>query len=115
MATSSTRAISLTFTGDAPGNAAAVAGTNASSPAESQPVALAGGDNAIAIPGGGATPTAVTIVKPVGNTVQLKLKGANADTGIPLHLTDPDSVSLGAGAVVVLNAGGPVNVRLIWS
>lgn len=117
MSITSNRTITVTNYGDVANQVQYAAAPNLAAPGEGQPVTLATGDNAIAIPSGGTTPTALTIVKPAGNTVQLKLKGNAADTGVLLHLTDPDSISLGAGAVVILNAAAPggVNIRLVWS
>lgn len=115
---SSTRTISHTFTGDltlAPSVSAAI--NNSSPAAVAAPITLAAGDNTIAVPTGGAVPTAVTIVKPAGNTGTIKLKGVGGDTGVKLHLTDPDSISLDpTQATFVLNASAIVTgVVLVWS
>lgn len=118
MSATSTRTITLGFAGDRVGNPSASAAANTSSPAATAaPISLAIGDNTITVPTGGTVPTAVTIVKPAGSTAVLKLKGAGGDTGVTLHATDPDSISLAASqASFILNASAIVTgVVLIWS
>lgn len=118
MSSISNRTINFTFTGDHVASPVIAAAQNAASPAAiAAPITLASGNNTITIPTGGTTPVAVTIVKPAGNTVLITLKGVNADTGIPLHKTDPDSISLDSTATTfVLNAAAQVTgVTLIWS
>lgn len=118
MSATSTRTIALGFSGDRVANPSASAAANINSPAAvAAPVTLAIGDNTITVPTGGTVPTAVTIVKPAGNTATIKLKGAGADTGVKLHATDPDSVSLDATqATLILNASAQViGVVLVWS
>ncbi len=118
MSATSTRVIQLGFAGDRVGNPSASAAANTSSPAATAaPVTLAIGDNAITVPTGGTVPTAVTIVKPAASTATIKLKGAGGDTGIKLHPTDPDSISLDpTQASIILNASAQVvGVVLVWS
>lgn len=118
MASSSNRSINLTFTGDHVASPVISAAANAASPAGIQaPVTLASGANTITVPTGGTTPTAVTIVKPAGNTVSLTLKGVTGDTGIALHKTDPDTISIDSTVTTfVLTAGAQIiGVTLIWS
>lgn len=116
MSTTSTRTTSIVFTGDASGTQTLTAAANAASPGETEPLALAPGDNVIAIPTGGTTPTCVSILKPAGSTALLKLKGTGTDAGIALHKTDPDSISLDPSqASITINASIACNVRLIWS
>jgi hypothetical protein len=93
------------------------ASSNAAAPGQEDILTLASGDNTITVPTGGAAPTAVTIVKPAGNTVLLKLKGAGGDTGVKLNLTAHDSVSLDSTqATFILNAAAQlVGVRLVWA
>lgn len=122
MASTARRKITLTYFGDVGGPSPGVAqeisaADNNTSPAQIQVVTLAIGDNTITAPTGGTTPTACTIVKPSGNTSLIKLKGVGGDTGVKLHLTDPDTVSLDATQTTfVLNAAAQVvGVRLFWS
>lgn len=116
MSTTSNRSITVTFVGDASGTQTLNAAANQASPGETVPVALALGDNTIAVPQAGTVPTAVTILKPAGNVTLIKLKGQAADAGVALHKTDPDTISLDpTQASFVLNAAAGVNVRLIWS
>jgi hypothetical protein len=118
MASASTRSINLGFTGDHVASPVISAGANPASPAAiAAPITLASGANTITVPTGGTTVTAVTIVKPAGNTVSITLKGVTGDTGIALHKTDPDSISLDPSAsTFVLTAGAQIiGVTLIWS
>jgi len=114
----STRAITLGFSGDRVSNPSASAAANVNSPAATAPpISLAIGDNTIAVPTGGTIPTAVTIIKPAANTATIKIKGAGGDTGVKLHPTDPDSISLDpTQASFILNASAQVvGVVLVWS
>lgn len=116
MSTISTRTINIVSTGDVNGTQLISAAPNTNAPGDIDVVRLAAGDNAITVPTGGTQPKAVTIVKPTGNTVAIKLKGINGDTGVTLHPTDPDSISLDAAQTsFVLNAASQVDVRLHWS
>lgn len=117
MSVTSTRSVLVTFTGDISGNNAFGAASNAVSAGQIQIVTLASGDNTVTVPTGGTTPTCCTIVKPSTNAVVVKLKGAGGDTGVILHLTDPDCISLGSSVTsFILNAGSTLTgVRLIWS
>lgn len=117
MAVSATRTIAIVFTGDIAGDQSIAASTNTTSPGQIQVVTLASGANTITVPSGGTTPTACTIMKPTGNTTAITLKGIAGDTGIALHLTDPDTVSIASSVTsFVLNAGASLpGVRLVWS
>jgi hypothetical protein len=117
MAASAQRKITLTYTGDVAGIEDINAAINLASPAQIQIVTLAIGDNTITAPGGGATPKACTIVKPSSNAIAIKLKGIGGDTGVRLHNTDPDVISIDpATTTFVLNvAAEVVGVRLFWS
>ena len=113
MAISSTRNISVAFTGDVYANETLAAATNVSSPGAIAVVSLLSGNNTIAIPSGA---TACTIMKPATNAVQLTVKGVISDTGVQLSLTDPDSISFATGTTsFCLNAASAVTVHLIWS
>ena len=115
---STQRTVTLAFSTPfslAPSTSAAI---NLASPGAVQaPITLASGDNTITVPTGGSVHTAVTIIKPATNTNLLKLKGIGGDTGVSLHKTDPDSISLDATQVsFVINAAGSTpGVVLIWS
>ena len=122
MAATARRKITVTYFGDvggvSPGHAQEIsAADNNASPAQIQILTLAAGDNTITAPGGGSTPVSCTIVKPSGNAVVIKLKGAGADTGVQLHKTDPDTISIDAGVgSFILNAAAQVaGVRLFWT
>lgn len=118
MTATSTRTITLGFAGDRVGNPSAAAAANTNSPAATAaPITLAIGDNTITVPTGGTVPTAVTVIKPAGNVATIKIKGAGGDTGVKLHATDPDSISLDpTQATIILNASATVTgVVLVWS
>lgn len=117
MATSSTRNVSITYSGDVVGNESVAAAANAASPGQVQLVTLASGDNTITVPGGGSAPSACTIVKPTGNSTAIKIKGVGGDTGVRLHNTDPDTISIDpATTTFILNAAAQITgVRLFWT
>lgn len=122
MAATGKRKITLTYFGDvggaSPGQAQEISATdNNASPAQTQLVTLAAGDNVLTAPTGGGTPVACTIVKPAGNVTVIKLKGNAADVGVQLHKIDPDTISLDAGVgSIILNAAAQViGVRLWWT
>jgi hypothetical protein len=116
MATSSTRTISIGYTGDVIGDESLSAELNTDSPGQIQIVTLASGNNTITVPTGGTTPTACAITKPSGNTTAITHKGVNGDTGMRLHDTDPDSISLDDSVTTfVLNAAAEIaGLRLFW-
>ncbi len=122
MASTAKRKITLTYYGDVGGASPGLpqevsAADNGASPAQIQIVTLAIGDNVITAPGGGSTPKACTIAKPSANTSAIKIKGNAGDTGVRLHDTDPDTVSLHATqSSFILNAAAEVvGVRLFWT
>lgn len=114
MAVTSGRAVSVTFAGDTFGNNTYPAATNTASPgAGHEPTPLTSGNNTITVP---ANATACTITKSTGNLVSVVFKGVAGDTGVKLHLTDPDSFSLDPSVTsFVLNAASSVTVFLTWS
>ena len=69
------RTTTVTYTGDV-NNTVTECASNPNSPGAIDLVTLASGANTITVPTGGSVPTAVTIVKPYGNTVGLRLKSA---------------------------------------
>ena len=117
MATAASRVVTIAFSGDVSGTETPAAAVNHASPGQIEIKTLASGANTITLPTGGSTPTAVTIIPPVGNTVQLTLKGVTGDQGVPLHLTDPTSIGLAASpSTFCLTAAATcTGVRFIWS
>lgn len=117
MTVASTRSVSVSFTGDLEASTKHEAAANAASPGQVQIVTLASGANTITVPSGGSTPTCCTIVKPSTNTTSITLKGVTGDTGVALHLTDPDSISIGTAVTsFCLTAGAQIiGVRLVWT
>lgn len=122
MATTAKREIRITYTGDVGGTSPGVthklaAADSAASPAELDLVTLAAGDNTITAPTSGTTAKSCTIVKPSANAIAIKIKGAAGDTGVRLHDTDPDTISLHSSQTsFILNAAAQIDgVRLYWT
>lgn len=118
MSVTSSRTLQIQFSGDITEQVIQSALDNNASPGMSVLQTLALGANTITAPVvSGFLATGLTIIPPAGNLIQMTLKGLTGDTGIPLHLTDPTSLSLGTTFVsLVLNAAASiVGVRLIWS
>lgn len=117
MARTSRRSINIIFAGDLVSNNTYSAAENTVSPGDIDIVTLVVGFNLITPPTGGKTPKACTIVPPAGNVNAMTLKGITGDTGIPLHLTDPTSIGLGApaGTFGITVTVEIVGAQLIWS
>lgn len=118
MAVTATRSITVVYSGDVVGTQTHDAADNTVSPGTQEVRTLASGANTITVPTSGtAVPTAVTLVLPLANAVQVTLKGVSGDTGILLNLLGPSSIALAPGqASFVLNAASILTgVRLIWS
>lgn len=118
MSVSASRSIGVTFSGDVTGTETYSATSNTLSPGKIDLVSLASGNNVLTVPAiTGFTAVAVTIIPPAGNVTLITAKGTNADTGIPLHKTDPSSIAIDTTATtVVLNAASTINgVRVIWN
>jgi hypothetical protein len=115
--TSAQRVTTITYTGAVAGVETIAAASNLASPAQVQILTLAIGDNVITAPGGGTTPVACTIVKPAANAIALKLKGVGGDTGVRLHNTDPDTISIDPATTtfIINSAAQVVGVRLFWT
>lgn len=116
MATS-TRYVQITFSDGVSGTQRIEAASNTDSPASIEIKTLSSGNNTITVPTGGSTVRACTIEPPTGNTVAMILKGANGDTGVALHDTDPTSIAIdGAVTTFVINVDGTLTgLRLLWS
>jgi hypothetical protein len=119
MAVASQRSIAIVMTGDIAITTSVSAAQNTNAPGDVDVFSLALGANTITLPTGGTAPLGATIVPPPGNTQALTLKGIAGDTGIPIHKTDPTSISFDASAPpasFVLNSAGVVNgLRVIWT
>lgn len=117
MSVTSNRSIDVIFEVDHESSDTYEADENTDSPGQVQVVTLSSGNNTVTVPSGGTTPKAVTIVKPSGNTTSITFKGVAGDTGVRLHDTDPDSISLDSSvSSFVLTAGASLEgVRLIWT
>lgn len=116
MSTTAIWTATLTLSGDDTGTKVYTAAANTNSCSYDQFVNLSISNNTIAVPPAGTT-TRLTIIPPANNTNLITLKGNNADVGLPLHLTDPTSISLDTSATqVILSAAGSITgVRLQWS
>lgn len=128
MATNARRKITVTYSNDVEGEQELDAANNVDSPGAVQLVELTtptlvddewvDTNIEVAIP---ANATAVTITKPTDNETVILLKGTGGDSGVRLHPTDPDSISLYAAAesfFLALTADETVDditVRLFWS
>lgn len=117
MAVTATRTVTIAYSGDVSGTNSLPAANNAVSPGSVTVHSLAAGDNTIVIPTGGTTVKGATIVPPSGNAQAITLKGAGADTGIPISKLDPTSIAFETAPVnFVLNAGGIINIlRIFWT
>lgn len=116
MAAKARRKVTVTYSNDVEGEQELNAADNAASPAQIQIVSLVSGANTITVPTGA---TAVTITKPTGNAVAITFKGVTGDTGVRLHDTDPDSISLHSSVTsfVLTRPSESVTavVRIFWS
>ncbi len=112
------RSVTVQLTGDITYTQIFRADENVQSPGAITTQNLTTGFNVISIPTGGAVvPTAATILPPDDNEETLTLKGISADTGIPIHPTDPCSISLASSLTTFgITASGTVTgLRIIWS
>jgi hypothetical protein len=122
MAATGRRKITVTYFGDVGAvaghaNEISAADNDDESPAQIQLITLASGNNTITVPAGGSTPVACTIAKPTDNATAITLKGVNGDTGIRLHDTDPDAISIDSSTTsfVIHAAAEIVGIRLFWT
>jgi hypothetical protein len=117
MAVNATRVTTIVYTGDTVGTETISAASNAASPGSVEIKTLSSGFNTITLPTGGTTVNACTIVPPTGNTVTLTLKGLTGDTGVPLHLTDPSTITFAVATTTFgLTTGAALTgIRLYWT
>ena len=117
MATTSTRAVTITFSSDVTGTNTLSAASNTASPGVVALKTLASGFNTITLPTGGSTVTACTIVPPAANTTAITLKSITGDTGIRIHNTDPTTVTFHTTETAFgLTTGAQIiGVRFFWS
>jgi len=87
--------------------------TNASSPAEHQPVTLSTGDNTITVPTGAL---GVLIVPVATSTVAKKIKTVGGDSGSPINAAYATFWALVAStATITINAAAPgETISLYW-
>ena len=113
MSVTSRRTVKVVYAGDLAGTSEYEAAYNTVSPGAAYPVELGSGANTISKP---TNATCVTILKASDNTTSLTFKGVSGDTGVRLHDTDPDSISLATSVTsFVLTTGAAMTVRLVWS
>lgn len=119
MAVSAQRTVNIVMSGDIVFSEGFASAQNTNAPGDVRVFSLAAGANTITLPTGGTAPLGATIIPPAGNTQALTLKGVGGDTGIPIHKTDPTSISFDSSAPpasFVINAAGIVNgLRIVWS
>lgn len=118
MSVTSTRTITVDFSGDITVSVIQSALENEISPAMEVLQSLVMGANTITAPVvSGLVVTALTIIPPAGNVIGLTLKGVTGDSGISLHLTDPTSIALDPSfiSLVIEAASAVVGIRFIWS
>lgn len=117
MAITSSRKVVVSFAGDIIATYPAFADDNAAANGAISNLDLISGANTITLPAG--TVRGATIVPPSGNTEVITLKGVTGDTGIPLHVTDPTSISFDASTPpvsFVLTVGGNITgLKIFWS
>jgi hypothetical protein len=125
MSVSASRKTTILFSGDVDGTQEYEAAINTASPGAVTLVEVTPDDvngTTVTLPDFGITGievTAVTIIKPAGNTTAIVLKAntsvSNAN-GLNLHLTDPDSISLASGVTsFVIYCADIVVLRLVWT
>lgn len=118
MAATSTRIITITYTGEVVGSEIISAEPNASSPASITIHSLTTNTNTITLPTGGSTVRAATIVPPTGNTQTITLKGTTTDTGLIVSSSNPTSIAFGTTppTSIILNAGNVIEgLRIFWT
>jgi hypothetical protein len=119
MSITSTRTIQVGFSGVVDSQIIQSALENTVSPGELEIITLAIGNNHVLPPSiSGIVITGLTILPPSGNVSLITLKGNDVgDDGIPLHLTDPVSLSLDTTftGLYLQTPTEIIGVRLIWS
>jgi hypothetical protein len=118
MSTTSSRTVQIQFSGDTVSQIIQSALDNLVSPSQLGLTTLNVGNNSVSVPViSGVTSTGLLIIPPAGNTTIITMKGVNADTGFPIHITDPTSLSVDPSFTsLVLNVSTQIiGVRLIWT
>jgi hypothetical protein len=113
MSAKAERTITLVFSGDVRGTQEIEAADVDASVATVGQLAISAGNATITIPTGAKS---VTIVKPSDHTGIITLKGVAGDTGVKLHPTDPDTISLHSTMTTfVLTVSVDVIIRTFWT
>lgn len=117
MATTATRSVIITYTGDSTGTLNLSAASNAASPGSQEIKTLASGVNTITLPTGGSTVVSCTITPPSGNSTSITLKGVTGDTGVRIHNTDPTTITFHSTVTdFVLTTGAQITgCRFVWT
>ena len=115
MAATSSGSISVVVSGDKTLQESFDFASNAAADGGETTHVLSSGANTITVPTA-FTVKGCIIRPPSGNTQTITLKGVTGDTGISLHLTDPQLLRFGtAPASFVLTAGGTITgLRILW-
>jgi hypothetical protein len=86
---------------------------NNAAPAPPSSMLLAAGHNPVTVPVSPFTVNGVQILSQSGNTTNVKtLKGANADTGVPM--APGSSAAIGVTTNFVIDSVGAETIQLIW-
>lgn len=119
MPVTSNRLITIQFSEDFSNVITAAASPNVDAPGAISLYSLVPGPNTITLPTGGTVVKGATIIPPEGNILELILKGVAGDTGIPLNLTDPSSISFSVDNIptsIVIDAEDDIDgLRIVWS
>ena len=119
MAVTSTTTVTVLFTQAVAANLSyATLVSNTTSPGSVTLHTLTTGANTITLPTGGSTVVGALVLPPTGNTVLLKVKGVNGDTGIFLNKVNPTLLTFDTtqAATFIIDAASAVTgLRIIWS
>lgn len=122
MSSAAQRKVTITYTGDVGGTQELTATENSPSPASIQVVTLTEADPLeVVVP---ANAVCMTILKPSDNVLGIFLAGAADETGLLLHPTQPDSITLAPDQTSVwlelesddnAETNSSIDVRLYWT
>ena len=111
------RKITITFEGDLAGTQEYEAAQSDDGPGVTNTNLMNVGNTTVVAPADtGKVATAVTIIKPSDYDGVITLKGDAADTGVKLHPTDPDTISLDPTyGQIVIHVTVQVALRFVWT
>lgn len=121
MAVTSTRVITVNFSGDGLNGAFTFSATsNAVAPGAISILTLPTGSTVVAFPTGGSTVYGATIIPPTGNTSTITVKGTTADVGVAIHKTDPTSIAFDTTSTTqtgftITVSSTVTGLRVVWT